>query len=226
MPETSYSRRDALLRSLGFASYGLYLNSDLWRGIRYRVLALAKRQCCRCGGPATEVHHAAYDAETLRGLSVKRLVAVCRECHEKAEFVGDRKTSLAEANSRLKLRDGKAPPPKPKQPKGKIACPACGEVVRAKKLPNHVKHNCRGKRRAAVRHDLVRPGQFKCRTCTNWLPIGCPKNTRCRSCRNRPRADKVFGADRPCCAVYPDFFPEAVVVATQNHLTTTVAFGG
>lgn len=87
-PERSYisgfdrsERTDALSR-LGFASYPDYLKSGLWESIRERVLGRDDHKCERCGGEATQVHHAAYDIATLRGECLDRLYSVCREHHK------------------------------------------------------------------------------------------------------------------------------------------------
>lgn len=81
-----YGYRNDNLRALGFKSYHAYLKSDLWKGIRARVLDRAKGACERCRRPATQVHHRAYDPATLRGETIDALTAVCSRCHHKAEM--------------------------------------------------------------------------------------------------------------------------------------------
>jgi hypothetical protein len=81
-----YQERNEILRQIGFASYADYLASDLWDGIRYRVLVAARRTCCACGGEASQVHHSRYTEGNLRGRNREDLHAVCRTCHEKAEL--------------------------------------------------------------------------------------------------------------------------------------------
>lgn len=115
-----YIRRNNRLKSLGFDSYPSYLSSTLWYSIRLRVLQRDHRicRCCKTS-VATQVHHAVYDIPTLRGESIDKLYSVCEGCHHNAEFDGDRKTSLFEANQRLGF--SKAKPPKPKKSGKKLS---------------------------------------------------------------------------------------------------------
>jgi hypothetical protein len=71
---------DALLR-LCIHSYSEYLASDLWDRIRSQVLARDGGKCKSCGKPANQVHHSQYNYETLAGISLIHLQAVCRKCH-------------------------------------------------------------------------------------------------------------------------------------------------
>jgi len=73
-------RQDALSR-LGFSSYKDYLKSETWKGIKERVLKRDLGKCRRCGDPATQVHHAAYDIATLHGECLLRLYSACSRCH-------------------------------------------------------------------------------------------------------------------------------------------------
>lgn len=50
----SYVERDEVLKALGFSSYAAYLGSDLWAGIRARVLRRDLPRLwriCRLGSP-------------------------------------------------------------------------------------------------------------------------------------------------------------------------------
>lgn len=98
---SKYTTRDEYLKLLGFRSYADYLNSPLWKKIRKRVLRRSKHRCEVCGGVAKQVHHRSYTNQTLLGRRDDFLVAVCGDCHVAAEFDGDRKVSLSEANSRM-----------------------------------------------------------------------------------------------------------------------------
>jgi hypothetical protein len=93
-----YRNRDLLLQQLGFAHYGLYLKSDLWKGIRRRAFALHGRTCKVCNRPAKCLHHLDYSEETLLGSSLESLVPLCDLCHRKVEFSpGGRKRDVPEA---------------------------------------------------------------------------------------------------------------------------------
>lgn len=99
---TVYEERDEILRSMGFDSYADYLKSDLWKGIRSRVIKAGYGRCVRCSGTARQVHHKEYSHAILAGHDIKPLVAVCRDCHEYCEFIAPGiKSTLTEANLRL-----------------------------------------------------------------------------------------------------------------------------
>jgi hypothetical protein len=92
--------RDASLKALGFRSYADYLRSPMWRQISANVLAKARYRCKCCGERATQVHHKSYDVTTMRGANRGNLIPMCGACHKAAEFDGERKVELAEANAR------------------------------------------------------------------------------------------------------------------------------
>ena len=97
----TYEARDDALRVIGFASYAEYLESALWKGIRYSVLR--KRPHCRvCGERADQVHHQNYSQAVLLGRNRARLVSLCRAHHESIEFEAGRKLSLKGANRKLR----------------------------------------------------------------------------------------------------------------------------
>lgn len=97
-----YERRAISLRQLGYADYKEYLASQRWANIRRRVMRRARGMCEACQQcPATEVHHRSYCIAAMKGRAITYLVACCRDCHEKAEFDRDRKTSPSEANQRM-----------------------------------------------------------------------------------------------------------------------------
>ncbi|MFA5381876.1 MAG: hypothetical protein WC356_01835 [Candidatus Micrarchaeia archaeon] len=109
-----YKQRNISLQKLGFKTYQEYLCSDLWRKIRRKVLGREKNICQICHkNIATQIHHHNYKYETLRGdkRKLRHLVAICGDCHKKAEFsdCGD-KSSLPEANERMNLPNYKICP--------------------------------------------------------------------------------------------------------------------
>jgi len=95
----AYSSRNKALQELGFPDYDTYLKSELWSRIRAKVLR--KSECYGCGGKPTQVHHQSYSLKVLRGENLKRLVAVCENCHTEAEFQDGMKVSPSEANKVL-----------------------------------------------------------------------------------------------------------------------------
>ncbi len=97
-----YKTRNRVIKRLGFDSYRDYLASDLWKSIRSKVFRKAQGRCQTCRTrPATEVHHLKYWTKVLVGTKPELLIAVCRRCHQHAEFDNGRKTTLNEANRRL-----------------------------------------------------------------------------------------------------------------------------
>lgn len=93
----TYADRDRLLHTLGYASYFEYLNSPLWASIRLRVMGRGLWVCRLCRGRATQVHHLSYSLPVLLGHSLTQLVPLCNGCHERVEYAGTRKRTLAEA---------------------------------------------------------------------------------------------------------------------------------
>lgn len=96
-----YALRDQVLLKMGFASYAAYLQSDLWKSIRSRVLARYRHKCQSCRAAATEVHHKHYSRAVLRGEHIIGLKAICRACHQYIEFDCGKKTDVPTANERL-----------------------------------------------------------------------------------------------------------------------------
>lgn len=76
-----YTRRDSIIRQMGYVSYKAYLASSLWKAIRDRVMARDKGQCRVCDNKSTECHHRNYDAAVLSGRVIDSIVSICRQCH-------------------------------------------------------------------------------------------------------------------------------------------------
>lgn len=85
-PVCSYSGRDELLRSQGFASYGVYLASTLWASIRLCAFKIWGKRCVLCNRRATQIHHSSYTKANLFGETVSGLHPVCSVCHRRVEF--------------------------------------------------------------------------------------------------------------------------------------------
>lgn len=97
-----YALRRISLTTMKFKSYQVYLNSLLWFILRTKVIERCGRVCEVCKNRRmTEVHHLDYSLPTMKGQRMDLLVGCCHECHEGAERVDGRKTSLREANRRL-----------------------------------------------------------------------------------------------------------------------------
>lgn len=85
----SFMSRNLLIQKLGFASYSAYLDSDLWKGIRERVLARDRGICQVCKGPGSQAHHRVYALVGLLGKRIENIVTICRACHQLVEFAND-----------------------------------------------------------------------------------------------------------------------------------------
>jgi hypothetical protein len=90
---------------LGYRTYRDYLQSDLWKSIRDKVLAKYRHRCIKCGGQASQVHHRSYHIDVLMGHDIRSLVPMCRNCHEGIEFGRDgSKLNIGDANRELKAQ--------------------------------------------------------------------------------------------------------------------------
>ena len=87
--QISYGRRNLLLKSMGYSNYNHYLQSDLWNKIRTKVFARDQSICFGCGDRASQVHHANYNREVLKGKTLKELYSVCSECHSRIEYTSN-----------------------------------------------------------------------------------------------------------------------------------------
>lgn len=93
----TYESRNKILARMGFACYGDYLASKLWRGIREEVYKEKGRICLLCGEPAQALHHNRYNEAALRGIDNSCIEPVCNKCHESLEFENGQKVCLEKA---------------------------------------------------------------------------------------------------------------------------------
>lgn len=124
----SYYKRNEYLKEMGYGSYSEYLSSSLWRSIVRRVYQECGRGCRLCEHKATEIHHLGYGRKVLEGKTLKPLVPLCRECHERIEFTPDgTKRMMKEAHSAFMLlwNKVKSKPPNPVFPPEKRVKPTC-----------------------------------------------------------------------------------------------------
>lgn len=94
----AYRERNAVIREMGYPSYAAYLRSDLWASIRSRVIA-ARPDCVLCQKPAENIHHVGYGRAVLGGERDEALMPLCRGCHHRVEFDGERKRTVTEAQA-------------------------------------------------------------------------------------------------------------------------------
>jgi hypothetical protein len=107
---TTYKSRDKLLTILGWGSYGMYLRSRLWSSIRRMVYRLKGKSCCKCGAPASALHHQSYDLDTLAGRCVRHIYPICSGCHKKVEFDEDGdKRDFKSARATFRAMPGRRP---------------------------------------------------------------------------------------------------------------------
>lgn len=73
-------QRAAALATLGYASYGDYLNSPAWDGLRRRYYEQRPRICHTCGaGDGVQLHHRTY--ERVGREELDDLMPLCNPCH-------------------------------------------------------------------------------------------------------------------------------------------------
>jgi 5-methylcytosine-specific restriction endonuclease McrA len=65
-----------------WSSYREYLDSDIWKAIRWEALARDHGRCRDCGVEASEVHHIAYP-KVLGGEDLDDLLSLCHACHQR-----------------------------------------------------------------------------------------------------------------------------------------------
>lgn len=106
----AYQDRDRALKKMGYRGYKEYLESELWRDIRARVLN-QNRTCVCCGKVTSTVHHRGYGEDVLRGDNLAWLVPICALCHQVVEHKPNgrkRYPEDAEAQLQKMLRERKA----------------------------------------------------------------------------------------------------------------------
>jgi len=138
-----YGSRNKIVAKLGFANYGSYLRSKMWRNIRARVLKRDRGTCRFCSrDEASQVHHWTYTRAALCGNGDQHcLWSVCRECHQWIEVHTDGvKTTPAEmreAAQSLALMFGhrfRIPTPgKPKRQRKKVGKCGGSGIAKARK---------------------------------------------------------------------------------------------
>jgi hypothetical protein len=102
----NYKERNEILYLLGFDSYADYLLSPIWADIRNEVLAREPQcQICRVT-KSTEAHHRQYTKQNLMKAIFCDMVACCRYCHNKIEFLpnGDKRFIIKEPIIKAKTR--------------------------------------------------------------------------------------------------------------------------
>lgn len=101
---TFYLRRFHALAELGFTGYHEYLQSDLWKSIRQRVLDIDSRCWVCLTNEFVQVHHLQYTMDNLRGDTIDGLIPLCKPCHIKGHYDehGKKIKGLPEVNRRIR----------------------------------------------------------------------------------------------------------------------------
>jgi hypothetical protein len=63
-----------------------YLQSNLWRKIKRRVLKRDGHTCQLCEGKGNVVHHKSYERNVLEGAADNLLITLCEGCHNIVHF--------------------------------------------------------------------------------------------------------------------------------------------
>lgn len=103
---SNHSQRAEVLSGLGFSSYAEYLNSALWRWIKFRVFARRGRLCVICQSGASVIHHSSYFMSDMNGDRLDNLHPLCNGCHTLVEYDDDG-AKLSTVQARRKFRDCK-----------------------------------------------------------------------------------------------------------------------
>jgi len=80
--------------------YSEYLESDLWKTIRAKVLLRDGCICRVCRSKAIVVHHRNYNTATMSGDDLDSLISLCKSCHKRVH--------RDESGKRLGVRDTEA----------------------------------------------------------------------------------------------------------------------
>lgn len=79
----------------------VYLESDLWKSIKRKVITRDEHRCVTCGADADVVHHISYAKDVMDGKNLDQLISLCKSCHHRVHFDDDKKVSVNEAEKRL-----------------------------------------------------------------------------------------------------------------------------
>ncbi len=73
-----------ILKQKGFSSYSEFLNSDLWKQLKAKMLKARIPYNCICcnSNHLLQLHHRKYKKDDLLKLRITNLCWVCRSCHE------------------------------------------------------------------------------------------------------------------------------------------------
>lgn len=96
-PGDTHAARNDVLAELGFATYGDYLKSSLWKRVRGEAFAANGGFCVLCAKPAGLIHHNRYRYRDLVGKSLQELHPVCYGCHDRIEYCNGVKRTLSGA---------------------------------------------------------------------------------------------------------------------------------
>ena len=167
--ESEWDFRHRCLAWLGFGNYESYLESKLWKSIRYRVMRNSGGICSYCKKPVQVVHHRRYTARGLQGTSDKWLVALCHECHEKQHRGWKR---IEDSGIEIQVRKVK-----------QLSCfTAPDDHIRRSRLDRKLKLEHKSRKTIRQRRrEKIR--QFQCAGCKNMLRKGCQQGEYCTSCR-------------------------------------------
>lgn len=97
MQDAGYITFRSRLEALGFDSYGAYLASPHWKGLRAKYRQSGRPQRCSvCRSHRFQLHHLTY--ERLGAELLDDLVPLCRWCHDKTHGAERRGAALEEAH--------------------------------------------------------------------------------------------------------------------------------
>jgi 5-methylcytosine-specific restriction protein A len=86
-----------------------YRKTSLWKKIRLWVRTRDDFSCQTCSKKGNtkyrplDVHHRAYDKDTLEGRTPSNLISLCRECHDKIEYFEPEKINKRECEKQKEI---------------------------------------------------------------------------------------------------------------------------
>lgn len=83
-----------------------FYRSHYWVLVKEAVLASKDFKCCRCTGPAKQVHHLNYYYVGEDHLHPDSLVAICRPCHGLVEYARNAESLISKISRRISLCKG------------------------------------------------------------------------------------------------------------------------
>jgi len=114
-----YRVREQSLKTLGFRTYKEYLNSNLWKTLKVRLIGQLC-QICKVEKAYT-FHHVTYSIPAMIGELPDQLIPICKRCHYAGEFQNAEKILDGKEIDRRLRKRARSKTIRPR-------CRCCGEI--------------------------------------------------------------------------------------------------